>query len=175
MRIFTHILAVGQIHIRYRPWQRRKLARGGVAHIETTPGYFFSLVLGADENPWHGSPAALTRAPQRITLLSNVCRQLYVETAVLPFRLNAWSFENSRLMERYVQTEKRLTAQQRRAVQTLVVREALPKAMENRFAGLKTIVRRDGNKLETEPVDLGRERSSRNWHTWADYDWGLHW
>lgn len=175
MRIFAYVLAVGQIHIRYRPWQRQSRIKQGVADVEVLPGRFFSRVLDANENPWRSPAVDFGHSPRRITIISGVCRQLYAETAVLPFRLNAWSFESTRLMERYIQREKRLTAQQRCAVQTLVVRDGLSKAMENRFAGLTTLVRRNGKTLETHPLDPQRERNSRNWHTWAEYDWGLHW
>jgi hypothetical protein len=56
-----------------------------------------------------------------VTLLAPVSRQLYRETALLPFELNAWCFESAAVLERYVLRERRLAPEQRRALRTLYV------------------------------------------------------
>lgn len=75
-----------------------------------------------------------------MTLLSPVCRQLYRETSLLPFQLNAWFFESTCVMERYVFRERRLPLAQRRAIHTLYVNSRLTKAMEKFFGGLKVVM-----------------------------------
>ena len=63
----------------------------------------------ANENPWHPSLLRPLETTASVTLLSPACRQLYKETALLPFRLNSWSWDSTYTMERYVLKEKRLT------------------------------------------------------------------
>lgn len=74
-----------------------------------------------------------------MTLLSPVCRQLYRETALLPFQLNAWCFESASVMERYVRREKRLPREQRRAVRTLYVNPAFTKDIHKCFSDLEVL------------------------------------
>lgn len=91
-----------------------------------------------------------------MTLLSPVCRQLYLETALLPYKLNAWSFENRSVMERYVVREKRLPLPQRRAINTLYVSGPMSKSLEKFFGGLKVIVWKEGTKLRREVLETRR-------------------
>lgn len=57
-----------------------------------------------------------------MTLLSPVCRQLYHETALIPYATGTWSFASRGLMERYILLERRLPVLQRRALRRLVMR-----------------------------------------------------
>jgi len=91
-----------------------------------------------------------------MTLLSPVCRQLYLETALLPYKLNAWSFENKSVMERYVVREKRLPLPQRRAIRTLYVNGPMSKSLEKFFGGLEVIVWKEGSKLRREVLESRR-------------------
>lgn len=117
---------------------------------------FYGLVFDAEQDPWSRwvlqrftmgaggtPPAALGDA---LTPLSAVCRQLYRETAVLPFSLNSWSFQDARVMERYLMRERRLTRLQRRGIAVLVVSDDLPsRAMEAFLGGLQVVIWKDGN------------------------------
>lgn len=98
---------------------------------------------------------------EHMTLLSGVCRQLHVETALLPQRLNAWSFADSRAMERFLH-ERRLTLTQRRAMRVLFCREgnSPSRAVERRFGNLEFILvvhdREGGRRSNLLPwLDLG--------------------
>lgn len=75
-----------------------------------------------------------------MTLLAPVCRQLYQETSVLPFQLNAWCFESVKVMERYVLRERRLTREQRRAVRTLYVNAMFTKEIHKCFGELEVLI-----------------------------------
>ncbi|KAF2467361.1 uncharacterized protein BDR25DRAFT_317103 [Lindgomyces ingoldianus] len=46
------------------------------------------------------SPKNLVK--QRITLLNGVCRQLYKETAVLPYKMNVWAFDDSTILREFL-------------------------------------------------------------------------
>lgn len=126
------MLHVGQVNVRYRPWRHQRYRMPGPV---PEPGGFYCVVLAPTEDPWAaGLPekAALpgddAPAPHRpscpavqkraaadrghghgMTLLSGLCRQLYQETAMLPFMLNTWSFQNRAVMDRFVLKERRLS------------------------------------------------------------------
>ncbi|AEO58260.1 hypothetical protein MYCTH_2305461 [Thermothelomyces thermophilus ATCC 42464] len=128
-RIFELVLNVGQINVCFKRWEHRlriKPGNPGHRYYETIEGGFYCRILERNQNPWKahrdGPP------PRRgMTLLSPVCRQLYHETALLPFRLNAWSFESLRVLDRFVMKEKRLPRPQRRAIRLLYTQTVLPR------------------------------------------------
>ncbi|KAH7078992.1 hypothetical protein BKA63DRAFT_408973 [Paraphoma chrysanthemicola] len=60
------------------------------------------------------------------TLLNRVCRQLYLETAPLPYQLNTIAFASYNVMMNFLVIERRLSRQQREAVRTLVLPDHLP-------------------------------------------------
>ncbi|ERT02452.1 uncharacterized protein SPSK_05566 [Sporothrix schenckii 1099-18] len=167
-RIYALVLTVGQIHVRYRPW-RMRTTKGGDnkanAKAHSHSG-FYAVALGVDQDAWRAttttttttadtkkatSRARVTALPDALTPLAAVCRQLYRDTASLPFALNAWSFESARLMERFLVREKRLALYQRRAIAVLVVSvsDDLPsRAMEKYLGGLRAVVWRDGKTMQ---------------------------
>lgn len=150
------------------PWQHKRRIKNGQAYTETIRGGFQYEVLEKKQDPWEldskqklrDSAAMPPAAPVRtgtgmgITLLSGVCRQLYHETSLLPQQMNAWSFENLHVMERYILRENKMPLLQRRAVQTLYCKEKLPKALEKKFGGLKAIIWKDGKKLRRQDLLL---------------------
>ena len=127
-------------------------------------------MLQQKQNPWVGmpkesSPGRTGSLPTRgLTLLSGVCRQLYHETALLPYQLNTWSFENTHVMERFVVKERRLSRFQRRALHTLFVEGSLNPAMEKFFGGLKVLLVGDGTKLTR--VAVADKAQSQTQHSW---------
>ncbi|OHF01998.1 hypothetical protein CORC01_02577 [Colletotrichum orchidophilum] len=110
-------------------------------------GSFHCLVLRPGANPWTCVPTTTTmtstmtidttpknkrkkRGSTRhepvlgrgLTLLVLVCRQLYHETELMPYRDNAWSWQTPGLMERYLLTERRMGFAQRRVLREVCVR-----------------------------------------------------
>lgn len=170
LQIYRLVLGDRQIHIFFVPWQHKKcIEKGsGQEYTETTKGRFRYEVLEKRQDPWKATdrrskdlrkppappPSAGAQQQQQITLLSGVCRQLYLETALLPHQLNTWSFETMSVMERYILKENRMPLVQRRAVQTLYCKERLPKVLEKKFGGLKAIVWKDGKKLRWQDLSL---------------------
>lgn len=166
LQIYRLVLGDRQIHIFFVPWQQHKKCiekgKGGQEHTTetTTKGRFRYEVLEKRQDPWKVDRRELRKLPsdlpdaQQITLLSGVCRQLYLETALLPHQLNTWSFETMHVMERYILKENRMPLTQRRAVRTLLCKERLPKVLEKKFGGLKAIVWKDGRKLRWQDLSL---------------------
>lgn len=101
-----------------------------------------------------------------MTLLSPVCRQLYHETALLPYSLNAWSFETRHVMERYLIKEKRLPRPHRRAIKLLYSQHVLPSLVEKYFGGLKTIMLENGITMTKEVDDADPENPRRQSSAW---------
>lgn len=100
--------------------------------------------------------------PRRgLKLLSPVCRQLYHETALLPFRLNAWSFESLHVMDRFVMKEKRLALPHRRAIRLLYSQTVLPAAVEKYFGGLEVIVLETGLTMVKQAASEQSPESAR--------------
>lgn len=61
-------------------------------------------------------------------LLNNVCRQLYLETAGLLFKLNRIAFESYKIMFNFIGYEQRLSRQQRHSLSEMLVGDDLPGA-----------------------------------------------
>lgn len=111
---------------------------------------FHCTVYDEHENPFMESTAANTSSFPGLhipvgeggfTLLSPVCRQLYEETATLPFEWNVFSFEHQSVFERYIMREKRLPLFQRRALRTLLIYNWRPtEAVVKYLGGLSKVI-----------------------------------
>ncbi|KAF1913876.1 hypothetical protein BDU57DRAFT_455638 [Ampelomyces quisqualis] len=62
------------------------------------------------------------------TLLSGICRQLYLETAALPFKQNTIAFGSHNIMTNFILFEQRFSRLQRHAITKLLLRDTLPGA-----------------------------------------------
>ncbi|KAF2823598.1 hypothetical protein CC86DRAFT_356348 [Ophiobolus disseminans] len=60
------------------------------------------------------------------TLLSNICRQLYLETVTLPFTANFVAFESHNIMVNFILHEQRLSSQQRHTISRLILPDNVP-------------------------------------------------
>ena len=183
-RIYSLVLGVGHIHIRYRPWSSRAAGHTTMATATATAPKetgFYALALPADADPWGrafkktmrkiptdetsktgASPTGnmSTASAGYSTALLRVCRQIHAEAALLPFSLNAWSFESTRVMERYLVRDRRLALAQRRAMRVLVVADDLPsRSMERCLGGLRVVVWRDASTKTFERWELPRHKA----------------
>lgn len=174
-RIYELVLDVGQVHVCFKKWEHKARMRNGQRYYETTEGGFWCRILDKDENPWREPKAKPTDKPTKptpprgMTLLSPVCRQLYHETALLPFRLNAWSFESLHIMDRYVMKEKRLPLSHRRAIRLLYAQTVLPAPVEKYLGGLEVIVLETGLTMVKHVVESGPEHGYRQTTAWDIY------
>lgn len=84
-----------------------------------------------------------------MTLLSPVCRQLYHETAAIPFALNYWYFDRPWMLDRYIMRERRLPRAQRRAIRVLYLDGRLSDEVLRLLSGLEFwICPLNGSKTE---------------------------
>lgn len=181
----------------FKRWEHKARTRtnGQRYYPATAEGGFWCRILDRDQNPWRESkpttaaaaaaatittttttittsaPRARHRPPTRgMTLLSPVCRQLYHETVLLPFRLNAWSFESLHVMDRYVIKEKRLPLPHRRAIRLLYTQTVLPTAVEKYFGGLEVVVLDTGLTMVKRVVEPpGADQDRRQTVAWDVY------
>jgi len=98
-------------------------------------------VFNSRINVFTTSGHTLQEVSQGFTLLSRVCRQLYQETAVLPYKLNRWAFYGNLTMCNFLVRERRITRAQREAITELVVSEHLPdKNILELLGGLRKVI-----------------------------------
>ncbi|KAL2129644.1 hypothetical protein VTI74DRAFT_7501 [Chaetomium olivicolor] len=168
-RIYELVLNVGQINVRFKKWEHKPRTRNGQRYYKTTEGGFWCRILDRDQNPWRESKASDCPSPRGMTLLSPVCRQLYHETVLLPFRLNAWSFESLAVMDRYVIKEKRLPLPHRRAIRLLYSPTVLPAPVEKFFGGLEVVVLETGLTMVKRAVESDSESGCRPPTSWDVY------
>jgi hypothetical protein len=69
-----------------------------------------------------------TAVSTSFTLFSGVCRQLYLETATLPWELNFIAFDSHSIFVSFILMEKRMTWYQREALLMLFLPDNLPGA-----------------------------------------------
>lgn len=121
------------------PWGRafkKRINRKGSSDLET------KMLSTAERASTHTSIRSFSAAVDLALLFT--CRQIHSETALLPFYLNAWSFESSLVMERCLVRDRRLALSQRRAIRVLVVSDDLPsRSMERYLGGLRVVVWRN--------------------------------
>lgn len=148
-RIYELVLYVGQIKVCYKKWEHRRRL-----HTETVEGGWYCRLLHKEQNPWDLWPLEHPQPPRGMTLLSPVCRQLHHETALLPFSLNAWSFESQQVMDRFVVKEKRLPMPHRRAIRLLYSQAVLTTAVEKYFGGLEVILLENNTRMTKHVIDV---------------------
>ncbi|AEO67267.1 317dfd0c-4ecc-4b9c-9101-940c9446d809 [Thermothielavioides terrestris] len=170
-RIYELVLDVGQINVCFKKWEHKPRTRNGQRYYATTEGGFWCRILEKDQNPWRQTNNKPLHPPPRhgMTLLSPVCRQLYHETVLLPYRLNAWSFESFHVMDRYVMKEKRLPLAHRRAIRLLYTQTVLPVAVEKYLGGLEVVVLETGLTMVKRTVEAGPEQGCRKTVVWDVY------
>lgn len=139
--IYEHMLGDKTICVRFASHKWTKSQRSGTKQwvYETHGGFHCTVFNGREANPFLlGSGKSIGTGG--FTLLSGVCRQLYQETATLPFQLNTLAFESPLVMERYLMKERRLSLPLRRAIKTLFVRvDRPPKTIEKYLGSLNTV------------------------------------
>ncbi|CAI6233516.1 unnamed protein product [Periconia digitata] len=124
------------------------------------PGRFSCLTFPDRISPFLKS--SVGKASKGFTLLNNVCRQLYKETALLPYELNSWACNDDKFFLRYVR-EKRLLPDQRRAIKRYhTTRECYRSFLNEAFLRLKT---KDRKIVYSYSWGLTAERSSMELYT----------
>ncbi|KAF1939089.1 hypothetical protein EJ02DRAFT_382413 [Clathrospora elynae] len=87
---------------------------------------YHCTVFNTKTNPFRATALPYIKMSTGFTPLNNICRQLYKETATLPYKLNFLSFASQNIMFNFLCMEKRLSRQQLDAITQLVLPDALP-------------------------------------------------
>jgi hypothetical protein len=77
-------------------------------------------------NPFSGVSQPYKKVSTSFTPLNNICRQLYHETAALPYKLNMFGFDSHNIMFNFLVMEKRLSRQQLEAITQIVLPNEVP-------------------------------------------------
>jgi hypothetical protein len=77
-------------------------------------------------NPFRSKQVPYMKITYGFTPLNNICRQLYYETATLPYTLNTLAFATHNTMFNFLFIEKRFSREQRDAITSLMLHDALP-------------------------------------------------
>ncbi|KAK4644212.1 hypothetical protein QC761_302820 [Podospora bellae-mahoneyi] len=182
-RIYELVLSVGQIQVIFKRYQFRAISNGANSNnthrplYDVVPGGFGCMVFGREENPWPTAhlkpvgpgqriPAAYQNWKRGMTLLSPVCRQLYHETVLLPYRLNAWSFHTIAVMDRFLIKERRLPKSHMGAIRVLYSQCVLTAAVEKKLNGLEMVLLDSGWRMVKRVVEVDKDHGDKRAVYW---------
>lgn len=144
--IYELVLGGNTIKVHYTPWKwkRRKVpGENRTAWTDVVKAGFGCTVGPSKAHPYHH-----TWEHRGFTLLNAVCRQLYKETATLPYKLNIFAFPDEYTLKRYTLIEKRLPLPQRRAMRKLYIRSGLPtKTLQDFLGGIEYVLVGIGSRV----------------------------
>jgi hypothetical protein len=124
-KVYQLALGGHKIEIFFRSYMKVKTHNEG--RVDRTPHFrYASVVCKEIRDP--RSRKALPRVDKTrgMSLLSGVCRQLYLETATLAYKLNDFTFRTHNTMFNFIFRERRLRPQQLEAITELTVKQDLP-------------------------------------------------
>lgn len=87
--------------------------------------YCCAVYSQRDVNPFQ-KQLPFINVTYNFTPLNNICRQLYNETATLPYTLNTLAFSTHNTMFNFLFLEQRLSREQRDAIKSITLQDALP-------------------------------------------------
>jgi hypothetical protein len=129
---------------------------------------YHCTVFSRITNPFKERQQHYVKVSKGFTLLNNICRQLYLETAVLPYKLSIIAFDSNNIMVNFLLHEQRLSRSQRHGLKQIIVRNYLPGAnmltylpnlekvylgdqqAHNKPSGWYNVVRREGEGPELQ-------------------------
>lgn len=133
--IFELVLGFKTIVIDFNPYRVDDL---GI--VQRTLKYTCTAYQGRINPFQERSPFHPNIIPTDLTLLNGVCRQLYYETEILPYKLNLWAFEKHLKMTNFLFVGNQLKRKHRAAIQELLVTDQLPgDNMLKSMSGLRNV------------------------------------
>ena len=87
---------------------------------------YHCTVFNKPTNPFKMGYPSQVKISSNFTTLHNICRQLYLETDILPYQLNIMSFSSYNVMFNLLFMEKRLSRRQLDAITQVMLPDALP-------------------------------------------------
>jgi hypothetical protein len=119
-RIYEYTLGGNTVLIGYKTYSGTE-----TNHIVPTFRYWCT-VLNHRTDPFVANPPPYVKVSYKFTLLNSICRQLYYETAALPYKLNDLAFESHNIMFNFLFLEQRLSREQCDVVTKFALPDALP-------------------------------------------------
>jgi hypothetical protein len=139
--IYTYALGGKTINISYETYRTTAHPTKSKRVQEVVPVFQYQCkVYDGRRNPFTTISQPWMKPPATsLTLLNGVCRQMYKETATLPYQLNIIAFDSHNVMFNFLFMEKRLRVQQLDAFEELMLPETLPGS--NALARLRNVDR----------------------------------
>ena len=147
--IYEYLLGGKTIYVKSRPKGDTTLLREG----------FQCVVYRQGVNPYDAELQCEKKRPpfeKGITLLNTVCRQLYKETALLPYKRNTWAFQSNRVFKKFATRQDYLPPPHRRSFKSLFLLRLPDKLVLKKLRCLKTIWLDDGHWVEKYDVETGQ-------------------
>jgi hypothetical protein len=120
-QIYEYALGFQTITIGYETYRS--------SYEESKPVFRYrSTVFNHITNPFKERQQSYVKVSKGFTLLNNTCRQMYIETSVLPYKLSTIAFDSYNIMVNFLLHEQRLSRPQRHGFKQIVVRHDLPAA-----------------------------------------------
>ncbi|KAF2182931.1 hypothetical protein K469DRAFT_751818 [Zopfia rhizophila CBS 207.26] len=120
---------------------------------------FRCVVYSQGVNPFDARLQCETTRPpfeKCMTFLSVACRQLYKETALLPYKHNTWAFESSYTFLKFIGREGPLPHPHRRSLRSLFLRKLPTEPELKPLIGVKTIWLDCRDWIEKYDVETGQ-------------------
>ncbi|CBX94478.1 hypothetical protein IAQ61_009680 [Plenodomus lingam] len=135
-KIFEYVLGGKTIKIDYETYRTRRTQGQPKASVPIFK--YDCTIYNRRTNPFKLQPSPLDTVTTRYSPLNNICRQLYEETATLPYKLNVIAFASASVMFNFLYQERRLSRKQRDAITHLVLPDGLlQQNMLNDLRGLQ--------------------------------------
>ena len=126
MRIMIYEFALGghTIEIFFRSYTKKEHEDG---RVDRVPHFKYGSIVHSEirDRSEKNSLSGIHRA-RGMSLLNGVCRQLYLETSTLPYKLNDIWFRANNTMFNFIVMERRLRSAQLGAITELTVHHDLP-------------------------------------------------
>ncbi|KAH6620364.1 hypothetical protein C7974DRAFT_415574 [Boeremia exigua] len=123
-RIYRYVLGGKTITIGYETYRRVETA-SEPARVVPTFRYCCAVYSQPNVDPFK-KQLPYINVTFGFTLLNNICRQLYYETAKLPYTLNTLAFSSHNTLFNFLFLEQRLSCEQRDAITSITLQDALP-------------------------------------------------
>jgi hypothetical protein len=126
--VYTYALGGKTINISYETYHTTAHPTKSKRVQAVVPVFKYQCtVLDGKKNPYTTVSQPWVKPPATtFTLLNGVCRQMYEETATLPYQLNLIAFDSYNIMFNFLLMEKRLRLEQLDAFTEFMLPDTLP-------------------------------------------------
>ncbi|KAJ4992700.1 hypothetical protein SVAN01_01746 [Stagonosporopsis vannaccii] len=123
VRIYRFALGGKTITIGYETYRHV----GSASELKVVPMFRYCCAVYSQPavNPFK-NPLPYVNVSYGFTPLNNICRQLYNETATLPYTLNSLAFSSHNTLFNFLFLEQRLSREQCDAITSITLQDALP-------------------------------------------------